>query len=380
MIEPVPFFDLTRQYAFLKPELDSTVARVMSEGRFILGPEVQAFEAEFASVCSVRYAVGVNSGTTAIALALMAMGIGPGDEVVSVAHTFIATAEAISMVGATPVFVDVDPTRCLMDPEELEAAITQRTRAVIPVHLYGHPADMDAITRVADRYGLPVLEDACQAHGALFKGRPVGGLGRAACFSFYPSKNLGACGEAGAIVTDDTELAERLRLLRDHGSESKYRHTVIGVNGRMEAMQAAVLRVKLRHLSSWNARRRELARWYDELLRAVPACQPIGQDPAVQSAYHLYVVRVPCRDAVREAMGQRGIGTQIHYPIPVHRQPAYAKTVSGTVDLPITEVVAGEILSLPLYPEMDDHVAERVVAALRDSVMAALPDSIAAAA
>jgi dTDP-4-amino-4,6-dideoxygalactose transaminase len=364
MTKPVPFFDLTRQYASLKPEMDAALARVVARGQFILGEEVEAFEAEFAAACGARYAVGLNSGTTALMLGLLALGVGPGDEVITVAHTFIATAEGISLIGATPVFVDIEPDHCLMDPARVEAAITPRTRAIVPVHIYGHPSDMDAIADIARRHGLPVLEDACQAHGALFRGRPVGTLGQAGCFSFYPSKNLGAYGEAGAIVTNDESLAEQLRLLRDHGSESKYRHSVIGMNGRMEAIQAAVLRVKLPHLASWNARRRQLVRRYDELLARVPDCLPVGEDPAIRSAHHLYVVRVPRRDAVRAAMTGEGIGTQIHYPIPVHRQPAYAKTPSAAAELPVTDLVAAEILSLPLYPELEENSLDRVADSL----------------
>jgi dTDP-4-amino-4,6-dideoxygalactose transaminase len=364
MTNSVPFFDLMQQYAALKPEMDAAIARVLAKGHFILGEDVEAFEKQFAALCGARHGIGANSGTTALMLGLLAMGVGPGDEVVTVAHTFIATAEAISLIGATPVFVDIEPQRCMMDAAKLEAAITPRTKAIIPVHIYGHPADMDAINAVARRHGVPVLEDACQAHGALYKGRPVGTLGQAACFSFYPSKNLGAYGEAGALVTNDGQLAEMARILRDHGSEAKYQHSIIGLNGRMEAIQGAVLRVKLPHLESWNARRRQLAQRYDQLLAGVRDCRPIGADSTVQSAYHLYVVRVPRRDAVRAALAEMGIGTQIHYPIPVHRQPAYTKTLSVTPELPVTDEVVAEILSLPFYPEMEDSAPVRVAEAL----------------
>jgi dTDP-4-amino-4,6-dideoxygalactose transaminase len=370
MTKPIPFFDLMQQYSELKPEIDVAIGRVLAKGHFILGEEVVAFESQFAAMSGVNHAVGVNSGTTALVLGLLAMGIGAGDEVITVAHTFIATAEAISMVGATPVFVDIDPNRGLMDPAKLEAAITPRTKAIIPVHLYGHPADMDAIVAVARRHGVPVLEDACQAHGALYKGRPAGSLGQAACFSFYPSKNLGAYGEAGALVTNDPELAEKARILRDHGSEAKYQHSVIGINGRMEAIQAAVLGVKLPHLQAWNARRRKLAQRYDALLAGIPNCRPIGQDATVESAYHLYVVRVPRRDGVRAALADRGVGTQIHYPIPVHRQPAYAKTFSSVPELPVTDEVTAEILSLPLYPELEEDRLGTVASALAEALTA----------
>jgi|RhiMethySRZTD1v2_1073278.scaffolds.fasta_scaffold08176_8 dTDP-4-amino-4,6-dideoxygalactose transaminase len=364
MNKPIPFFDLMQQYAALKPEMDAAVARVLSKGHYILGEEVESFEKRFAALCGAQYGIGANSGTTALMLGLLAMGVGPGDEVVTVAHTFIATSEAISLIGATPVFVDVEGSRACMDPTKLEAAITPRTKAIIPVHIYGHPADMDGINAVAARHGVPVLEDACQAHGALYKGRPVGTLGQAACFSFYPSKNLGAYGEAGALVTNDAQIAEMARILRDHGSETKYQHSIIGLNGRMEAIQGAVLNVKLPRLASWNTRRRQLAKRYDGLLAGVRDCRPIGASANVESAYHLYVVRIPRRDAVRAALAQVGVGSQIHYPIPVHRQPAYTKTLSVTPDLPVTDTVAAEILSLPFYPEMDDENVDRVVEAL----------------
>ncbi|HJY83345.1 MAG TPA: DegT/DnrJ/EryC1/StrS family aminotransferase [Candidatus Binatia bacterium] len=372
MSQGVPFFDLTAQYAALKPEIDAALARVLARGQFILGKEVEAFEAEFAAMCGVRYAVGINSGTTALILGLLALGVRPGDEVVTVSHTFVATAEAISLVGATPVFVDIEETHCTMDPVHLRDAITPRTKAIVPVHLYGHPAGMDAICQVAHEWRLPVLEDACQAHGALYKGRPIGSLGDAACFSFYPSKNLGAYGEAGALVTDDPAIAHKARILRDHGSESKYTHSVVGLNGRMEEIQAAVLHTKLPHLATWNARRRQLARLYDKLLADVPRCRPIGEDATVQSSYHLYVVRVPRRDAVREALASEGIGTQIHYPIPVHRQKAYAGSGQPTGELTVTDATAAEVLSLPLYPELDEDSVRRVADTLRRAMAEAV--------
>ena len=368
MNQRVPFFDLTAQYAALKPRIDAALARVLARGQFVLGKEVETFEAEFAAICGARHAVGVNSGTTALILGLLALGVKPGDEVITVSHTFIATAEAISLVGATPVFVDIEEMRCTMDPASLRNAITARTRAIIPVHLYGHPADMDAICEVARAWRLPVLEDACQAHGALYKGRPVGSLGNAACFSFYPSKNLGAYGEAGALVTDDPVIAHQARILRDHGSESKYMHSMVGLNGRMEEIQAAVLCAKLPYLAAWNARRRQLAHLYDELLADVPGCRPIGEDATVQSSYHLYVIRVPRRDAVREALARTGIGTQIHYPIPVHRQQAYAESSRSTSELAVTDGTAAEILSLPLYPELDEDSVRQVVDALHRAI------------
>lgn len=364
----VPFFDLTAQHRLLGPEIRASLDRVLATGQFILGEEVEAFEAEFAKRCGVRFAVGVNSGTTALLIGLWALGVRPGDEVVTVSHTFVAIAEAIAFAGATPVFVEVEEARGTMDPAALAAAIGPRTRAIVPVHLYGHPADMDAILAVARARGIPVLEDACQAHGALYKGRPAGSLGEAACFSFYPSKNIGACGEAGAIVTDDGDIAEQARMLRDHGSRVKYRHSAIGLNGRMEAIQAAILRVKLRYLDAWNSRRRELAQRYDRLLTGVPGCQPVGESDSVRSSYYLYVVRVDERDAVRDALGREGIGTQIHYPIPIHRQDAFAGMGRHVGDLGVTDRLADEILSLPLYPELEDWAVQATVDGLRRSL------------
>jgi dTDP-4-amino-4,6-dideoxygalactose transaminase len=364
----VPFFDLTAQYRVIRPELRESLDRVLAKGQFILGDEVEAFEAEFAAKCGVRFAVGVNSGTTALMIGLWALGVRPGDEVVTVSHTFVATAEAIACIGATPVFVDVEEARGTMDPAALAAAIGLRTRAIVPVHLYGHPAEMDAIRAVARAEGIPVLEDACQAHGALYRGQPAGSLSEAACFSFYPSKNLGACGEAGAIVTNDGDVAEQARILRDHGSRVKYQHSVIGMNGRMEAIQGAVLRVKLRYLDAWNSRRRELAQHYDRLLADVAGCQPIGESDTACSSYYLYVVRVDHRDAVRDALAREGIGTQIHYPIPVHRQEAFAGMGRCAGDMKVTDRLVDGILSLPLYPELEDWAVQATVDGIRQGL------------
>ena len=363
---PINVWDYLREYDELRDEILATVDRVFRSGRLVLGQEGVKFEREMASYLGVAGGVGVNSGTDAIYIALASLGIKAGDEVITVPNTAVPTVSAIRTLGATPVFVDIRDDDFLMDVGQIEAAITPRTKAIIPVHIYGHPADMDAIVAVARRHGVPVLEDACQAHGALYKGRPAGSLGQAACFSFYPSKNLGAYGEAGALVTNDPELAEKARILRDHGSEAKYQHSVIGINGRMEAIQAAVLGVKLPHLQAWNARRRKLAQRYDALLAGIPNCRPIGQEATVESAYHLYVVRVPRRDVVRAALADRGVGTQIHYPIPVHRQPAYAKTFSSVPDLPVTDEITAEILSLPLYPELEEERLGMVASALAE--------------
>ncbi|MBX5491488.1 MAG: DegT/DnrJ/EryC1/StrS family aminotransferase [Chloroflexi bacterium] len=360
----LPLVDLRAQYATIQAEVQAAIAQVLDGMQLILGPNVQAFEAEFAAYCEAPYAVGVGSGTEALALALRAAGIGPGDEVITVAHTFFADCEAIVQVGAEPVFVDVLPDTHTMDPDGLAAAITPRTRAVIPVHLYGQPADMEEILAIARRHGLFVLEDACQAHGARYRGRRVGTLGHAAAFSFYPGKNLGAYGDGGAVVTNDATLAERIRRLRDHGAVRKYEHYDIGSTGRLDEIQAAVLRVKLRHLDAWNARRAEAAAAYSEGLAGTEIATPALRADRTH-VFHLYAVQAPRRDALRAYLAERGIATGMHYPIPCHLQPAAREWSAGPGSLPVTERLAAHTLSLPLFPEITDLQIARVVEAIR---------------
>lgn len=359
----VPFVDLRAQYDTIADDLKASVLRVLDSQVFVLGPEVAAFEEEFAASCGAAHAVAVNSGTAALHLALAALGVGPGDEVITVANSFIATAEAISAAGATPVFVDIDPQTYLMDPWLLEAAITPRTRAIMPVHLYGQVSDMDAILAVAGRHQVPVIEDACQAHGATYKGRRAGSMGAIGCFSFYPSKNLGAIGEGGAAVTASAELAARMRALSDHGQSRRYYHDVVGYNYRMAALQGVALRVKLPHLEGWNARRRAHARRYTRLLAGLPIVTPL-ESPSGQSVYHLYVVRVSARETLRAHLAAQGISTAIHYPVPIHRQDAYAGLGYRPGALPVTEAQAAQIVSLPMYAELTDEQIDAVVTAI----------------
>ncbi len=355
----VPANDLRPQYATIRAEIDAAIAAVLERGWYVLGPEVEAFEAEFAAYCGAAHGVGVGSGTEALHLALLACGVGPGDEVITVAHTAVPTINAISLTGARPVFVDVDPRTYTMDPAAAAAAITPRTRVLLPVHLYGHPADMAPLRDLARRHGLRLLEDAAQAHGTAYRGARTGTLGDLAAFSFYPTKNLGAYGDGGMVVTDDAALAEQVRLLRNYGQTDRYHHQIEGLNSRLDELQAAVLRVKLRHLDAWTAARRERAARYTATLRRA---QAPTEAPWAHHVYHLYVVRVPRRDAVQRALAQAGIGTLIHYPLPAHLQPAYAYLGLGRGSLPTTERLADEILSLPLYPELPleqvDEVAQ----------------------
>jgi len=359
----IPLVDLKAQYAPLKDEILGRIATVLDGMHLFLGENVQAMEKEFAAFCGVRHGIGISDGTAAIQLILRAMGIGPGDEVMTVSHTFIATVEAVALVGATPVFVDIDPTTYLMDVSQVEAKITPRTKAILPVHLYGQTVDMDPLLAIAKRHGLKVIEDACQAHGAEYGGRRAGSLGDAAAFSFYFSKNLGAYGEGGFVTTNDDELAHRLRMLRDHGSERRYYHDLIGLNGRLDEIQAAVLRTKLPHLNGWNAQRRSHARRYGELLRDTPVTVPCAA-PGNLPVHHLYVIRAPQRDALQARLKERGIGTGIHYPVPVHLQNAFRSAGYQAGDFPVTERITGEILSLPMYAELTGeqiaYVAESI--------------------
>ena len=355
----VLFNDLRPQYAAIKEEIDAAVAGVLARGWYVLGPEVEAFEAEFAAYCGAKHAVGVGSGTEALHLALWACDLRPGDEVVTVAHTAVPTINAISLTGARPLFVDVDLATRTMDPAAAARAITPRTRALLPVHLYGHPADMAPLQELARRHGLWLIEDAAQAHGAEYGGTRAGRLGHLAAFSFYPTKNLGAYGDGGMVVTDDAALAERVRLLRNYGQTDRYHHQVEGLNSRLDELQAAALRVKLRHLDTWTAARRERAARYGTALRHVATPT---EAPWARHVYHLYAVGVPRRAEVQEALAAAGIGTLVHYPIPAHLQPAYAHLGVPRGSLPVTERLADEVLSLPLYPELPLAQVDEVAA------------------
>jgi len=348
----VPFLDLRAQHDPIRAELLAAINEVIDSSAFAGGPFVARFEADFAAFCQTTHAIGVGNGTDALWLALLARGIGPGDEVITVPNSFMATAEAISYCGATPVFVDIDEQTYTLDPAGLEAAITPRTKAVIPVHLYGQMADMDPIMEIAARHGLFVLEDACQAHGAEYKGRRAGSIGHAGAFSMYPGKNLGALGEAGAVTTNDPALAERIKCLREHGQSKKYHHSQIGWNARMDGIQAAALRIKLRSLARGNAGRRAHAQHYDRLLADVEGVVTPTVAPGRTSVFHLYVIRVPERDRILAALGQRGIACGIHYPKPIHLQAAYAPLGLGPGSFPIAERQAEELLSLPMFPEL----------------------------
>jgi dTDP-4-amino-4,6-dideoxygalactose transaminase len=361
----VPFLNLRAQHDPIRAELVAAFEEVLNTSAFAGGPLVAKFEGEFAAFCGTKYAIGVGNGTDALWLALLSLGVGPGDEVITVSATFMATAEAITYCGAKPVFVDIDEETYTMNPALIEAAITPRTKAIIPVHLYGQVADMDPIMEIARRRNLFVVEDACQAHGAEYKGRKAGSIGHAAAFSMYPGKNLGALGEAGAITTNDATLAEKMKTLRDHGQHKKYYHSMIGWNGRMDGIQGAALSLKLRNLDQGNAARREHAARYSTLLSSVE--QVII--PTVASygvpVFHLYVVRLQDRDRVLRELGQRGISCGIHYPIPVHRQQAYASLGIPSGSLPVTERYADEILSLPMFPELTNDQIDLVVRELK---------------
>lgn len=371
-LQQLPLVDLQLQHAGLAPQIDEAIARVIRNSDFVLGGEVEAFESEFSRYCEAAHAVGVDSGTSALELALRAMGVGPGDEVITVANTFIATVLAITHTGATPVLVDVDPVTLTMPPEAFAQAITSKTKAVIPVHLYGMPADMDPILRLAREEGVRVIEDACQAHGARYKGRRVGSLGDAAAFSFYPGKNLGAFGDGGAVVTNDGNLASSVRSLRNYGQQRKYHHVAKGFNRRLDTIQAAVLRVKLRHLDKGNERRRRHAAKLSALL--VESGLLVPKSPVyVESVWHLFVVRSRLRDALREYLLNCGVVTGIHYPIPIHLQPAYADLNCPVGSFPVTEAAALEILSLPMYPELLEEQLTRITSAI--SAFSALESS-----
>src|SRR5688572_12808774 len=363
----IPFVDLPAQFRGLKPEIDAAVAKVLENAQYILGPAVAAFERDFAAFCQTSEAIGVNSGTSALHLALLASGVGPGDEVVTVPFTFVATVAAIEYAGARPVLVDVEPEFLTMDPAKLEAAITPRTKAIIPVHLFGQPADMDPIMAIARKHNLVVIEDACQAHGSEYKGTRCGSIGQLGCFSFYPGKNLGAYGEGGAVVTSDPELAKKIRLLRAWGEETRYEHKYRGFNYRMDGVQGAVLGVKLRHLETWTEARRRNAAVYGQRLADTGARLPRERHD-VRHVYHLYVVRLQQRDAWRDRLNEAGVQTGVHYPIPVHLQPAYRDLGYSAGDFPVSEQASHEVLSLPMFPELTDAQIGEVALALRTSV------------
>jgi dTDP-3-amino-3,4,6-trideoxy-alpha-D-glucose transaminase len=355
----IPFLDIPAAYAELGEELDAAARRVMASGQFILGPEVTAFEEEFAAYCGTRHAVGVGSGLDALRLILLAYGLGPGDKVIVPSNTFIATWLAVSQAGASPLPVEPDPETHNITAAAVEAAIAQSTKAIMPVHLYGQPADMDGLLALGRERGIPVIEDAAQAHGARYRGRPVGALGDAAGFSFYPAKNLGALGDGGAVTTDDPALAERVRVLRNYGSQVKYHHDVPGLNSRLDSLQAAFLRIKLRHLDEWNERRRAVAGSYLKRLAGVGELALPTVAERADPAWHLFVVRHLRRDALQARLAEAGIDTIIHYPIPPHRTGAYAADFRGA-RLPVAERLADEVLSLPIGPHLPLEQAERV--------------------
>lgn len=363
----VAFVDLYQQHQAIEEELVEVFRRVLRKSSFILGPEVVAFEQAFASYVGAADCIAVNNGTTALQLVLAGLGIGPGDEVITVANTFIATAEAISAVGARPVFVDVDPVSYTMDSQLVEAAITPNTKALLPVHLYGQTADVDALLEIARRHNLYLVEDACQAHGANYKGRKAGSLGVAGCFSFYPGKNLGCLGEGGAVVTSNPELAQRMRMLRDHGSVKKYEHSLPGYNFRLEGLQGGFLSVKLPHLDRWNARRREVAKLYHELLSDTSLRLPVEMGWG-EHVYHLYVIQADDREALRLALNAAGVECGLHYPVPLHLQAAYADLGYEKGRFPVSEHLSSHILSLPMHPFITDEEVKRVASVLLETL------------
>jgi dTDP-4-amino-4,6-dideoxygalactose transaminase len=359
----IPLVDLKAQYCSIKAEIDEAIQRVLINSSFILGEEVKSFEEAFAAFCNVEYAIGTCSGTSALHLALLACGVGPGDEVITTPFTFIATAEAISYTGARPVFVDIDPVSYCLDPSRLEAAITPKTKAILPVHLYGQPAEMEAILEIANHYKLRVIEDAAQAHGAKYKDRHAGTIGDVGCFSFYPGKNLGAYGDGGLVITNNSEIAHQVRLLRNHGRIDKYEHLIEGYAYRLDALQAAILKVKLRYLEQWSEARRQHARQYDSLLKGARVSIPQELDNAWH-VYHLYVVQAENRTELQQGLKTQGIATGIHYPIPLHLQPAYHHFGYQPGDFPVTETVCQKVLSLPMYPELTDEQVSAVATAI----------------
>jgi len=362
----VPFLDLKVQYKQIEHEVVPMITAAMTNGAFIGGEQVTGFEKEFGEFCNCSYCVGVNSGTDAIRFALMASGVGNGDEVITVPNTFIATTEVISQVGAKPVFVDIYPDTCNIDVSKIENKISKNTKAIIPVHLYGQPADMDSILKIAQEKNIVVIEDACQAHGASYKNRKAGSMGTVGCFSFYPGKNLGAFGEGGAIVTQDEAIAQKIRMIRDHGQRKKYFHDIEGYNGRLDAIQAGVLRIKLKRLGDWNNSRRENAKYYSELLSKIPSVTLLREVEYATSVYHLYVILVDDRDGLQKFLDSKGIATGMHYPLPLHLQKAYSYLGYKKGDFPVTEHVAERLLSLPMFPELTREQIEYVVNSIKE--------------
>ena len=362
----IPFVDLKREYAEISEEMTQAIERVVQSGWFILGEEVKKFEEEFSKYIGTKYGIGVNSGSDALFLALKALGIGKDYEVITVSHTFISTVDAIARNGAKPVFVNIDPDTYCIDVTKVEKKITNKTRAILPVHLYGHSADMEPIMEIAKKYNLSVIEDACQAHGAEYKGEKVGSIGDIGCFSFYPTKNIGAYGDGGMVVTNSEELADKLRTFRNYGQPQKYYHDFVGVNSRLDEIHAAILRIKLKHLDEWNERRRKIAKRYNKLLEDSEIVTPIEKEHA-KHVYHLYVVRCKDRNKLQQYLSMRGIQTMIHYPIPVHKQKAYLK-LGYTANLPVTERICNEILSLPMHPFLHKDEIPSVVECVKNAI------------
>jgi dTDP-4-amino-4,6-dideoxygalactose transaminase len=368
MPDKVPYLDLAAQIRSIRKEIDAALSRTVDNCSFCLGPDVVQFEKDFANFCEAKHCLGFNSGTSALHAALKILNIGEGDEVITTPSTFVATSWAISYVGAKQVYVDIDDATFNIDPAQIELAITPRTKAILPVHLYGQPFDVDKILEICRKHKLPMVEDACQAHGAKYKGKVVGTFGEMSCFSFYPGKNLGACGEGGALVTNNDNYATRARSLREHGSTVRYYHDEIGYNYRMEGFQGAVLGVKLKHLNTWTKERQRVAVRYAELLADTPLQLPLEPDYA-ESAWHLYVVRHPRRDVLKKFLEENGVGCAVHYPIPVHLQKAYAHLGHTAGDFPVAEMAAHECLSLPIYPELTDAQIRRVVEVIKRFVL-----------
>lgn len=361
----IPVLDLKAQYAAIEPEIDVAIKEVLLSSAFVLGPAVRDLERQVAAYCECQHGVGVASGTDALRLTLAALGVGPGDEVITTPFTFIATANTISHCGATPVFVDIDPQTYNLDSTAVAAAITPRTRAVLPVHLYGQPADMDPIMALAEAHGLYVIEDAAQAIGARYKGRRVGSIGHAGCLSFYPTKNLGAYGDGGMVVTNDAVLAEKIDVLRRQGSRKKYHAEVLGFNSRLDSLQAAILGVKLKYLDGWNAARRQVAQRYNRLLQGLPVTIPYESLDMVH-VYHQYTIRAPQRNALAAHLQERGIGTMVYYPMPIHLQALYANSEHPPAHLPVSEAASQEVLSLPMYPELTEAQQQGIAQAIRE--------------